>query len=246
MEKLKVPREKRKSQRVFMYVPLEYRVRNAPYIHEGHVVNASEGGFLIYSSKDIPVGMKLRLELLFPKGFEFNNFEAEAEIVWKEDGPEDKSEKYQYGIRFTQMSEDDQRKLKQLLSGRLQSQAKEDLSSGFVNFELRRYPRHAVDLPVECFRINSPISHIGRAINASEGGLMVYLPEKVEIGQHLKLILSVGPKSALDTIDMIAQVVWVDIGSSMPKEDYRVGVMIVDISSTDRLKLKHLLESLSQ
>ena len=246
MEKLKVPREKRKSQRVFMYVPLEYRVRNAPYIHEGHVVNASEGGFLIYSSKDIPVGMKLRLELLFPKGFEFNNFEAEAEIVWKEDGPEDKSEKYQYGIRFTQMSEDGQRKLKQLLSGRLQSQAKEDLSSGFVNFELRRYPRHAVDLPVECFRINSPISHIGRAINASEGGLMVYLPEKVEIGQHLKLMLSVGSKSALDTIDMIAQVVWVDIGSSMPMEDYRVGVMIVDISSTDRLKLKHLLESLSQ
>ena len=246
MEKLKVPREKRKSQRVFMYVPLEYRVRNAPYIHEGHVVNASEGGFLIYSSKDIPVGMKLRLDLLFPKGYENNNFEAEAEIVWKEDGPEDKSEKYQYGIRFTQISEDDQRKLKQLLSGRLQSQAKEDLSSGFVNFELRRYPRHAVDLPVECFRINSPISHIGRAINASEGGLMVYLPEKVEIGQHLKLMLSVGSNSALDTVDMIAQVVWVDIGSSIVMEDYRVGVMIVDISSTDRLKLKNLLESLPE
>lgn len=246
MEKLKAPREKRKSERVFMYLPLECRVRNAPYIHEGHVVNASEGGFLIYSSKDIPVGMKLRLELLFPKGFELNNFEAEAEIVWKEDGPEDKSEKYQYGIRFTQMSEDDQRKLKQLLSGRLQSQAKEDLNSGFVNFETRRHPRHAVDLPVECCRINSPISYAGRAINASEGGLMVYLPEKVEIGQHLKLMLSVGSKSALDTIDMIAQVVWVDIGSSMPMEEYRVGVMIVDISSTDRLKLKDLLESLSQ
>ena len=246
MEKLKAPREKRKSQRVFMYVPLECWVRNAPYIHEGHVVNASEGGFFIYSSEDIPVGMKLRLELLFPKGFELNNFEAEAEIVWKEDHSEDNSEKYQYGMRFTQMSEDDQGKLKQLLSGRLQRKAKEDLSSGFVNFEMRRHPRHAVDLPVECCRINSPISHTGRAINASEGGLMVYLPEKVEIGQHLKLMLSVGSKSTLDTIDMIAQVVWVDIGSSMPMEEYRVGVMIVDISSTDRLKLKHLLESLSQ
>jgi hypothetical protein len=246
MEKLKAPREKRKSERVFTYLPLEYRVRNAPYIHEGHVVNASEGGFLIYSSKDIPVGMKIRLELLFPKGFELNNFEAEAEIVWKEDGPEDRSEKYQYGIRFTQMSEDDQRKLKQLLGGRLQGKAKEDLSSGFVNFEMRRHPRHAVDLPVECYRINSPISHNGRAINAGEGGLMVYLPEKVEIGQHLKLMLSVGSNSALDTVDMIAQVVWVDIGSSIVMEDYRVGVMIVDISSTDRLKLKDLLESLPE
>src|SRR5512139_3271671 len=244
MEKLKAPREKRKSKRVFTYLPLEYRVRNAPYIHEGHVVNASEGGFLISSSKDIPVGMKLRLELLFPKGYENKNLEAEAEIVWKKSGPGGKSEKYQYGIQFTQMSEDGLRKLKQLLGGRLQREAKEDVSSGFVNFEMRRYPRHAVDLPVECCRVNSPISHTGRAINASEGGLMVYLPEKVEIGQHLKLILSVGSKSALDTIDMITQVVWADIGSSMPAEDYRVGVMIVDISSGDRLRLKDLLESL--
>jgi hypothetical protein len=75
---------------------------------------------------------------------------------------------------------------------------------------------------------------------------MVYLPEKVEIGQHLKLMLSVGSNSALDTVDMIAQVVWVDIGSSIVMEDYRVGVMIVDISSTDRLKLKNLLESLPE
>lgn len=75
---------------------------------------------------------------------------------------------------------------------------------------------------------------------------MVYLPEKVEIGQHLKLMLSVGSKSALDTIDMIAQVVWVDIGSSRAMEEYRVGVMIIDISSKDRLKLQDLLESLSE
>jgi len=77
--------------------------------------------------------MTLSLELLFPKGFEFNNFEAEAEIVWKEDHSEDNIEKYHYGMRFTQMSEDDQRKLKQLLSGRLQRKAKEEPRSGFVN-----------------------------------------------------------------------------------------------------------------
>jgi len=243
---LRASREKRKSDRIFTYLPLEYRVRNPPYIHEGHVANASEGGFLIYSGKEIPVGTKLRLELLFPKAYENNNFEAEAEIVWKGDGLGEKSEKYQYGIRFTQMSEDDQRKLKQLLSGRLQREGKEDLSSGFVIFEMRRYPRCAVDLPVECYKVNSPISHTGRAINASEGGLMVYLPEKVEIGQHLQLMLSVGSKSALDTIDMIAQVVWVDIGSSIVMEGYRAGVMILDISSTNRLKLKGLLESFSE
>ena len=164
-----------------MYLPLEYRVTNAPYLHGGHVINSSEGGFLIYSNKDIPVGTTLRLELLFPKGFEFNNFEAEGEIVWKEDYSEDNKEKYHYGVRLTQMSEDDQRKLKQLLSGRLLKKAKDERPSGFVNFEMRRHPRHAVDLPIECSRINSPVSYTGQAINASEGGLMLYLFEKVEM-----------------------------------------------------------------
>ena len=229
-----------------MYLPLEYRVTNAPYLHGGHVINSSEGGFLIYSNKDIPVGTTLRLELLFPKGFELNNFQAEGEIVWKEDHSEDNKEKYHYGMRFTQMSEDDQRKLKQLLSGRLLKKAKDEPPSGFVNFEMRRHPRYAVDLPIECSRINSPVSYTGQAINASEGGLMLYLFEKVEIGQHLKLALFVGSDSTLDTIDMIAQVVWVDIGSSRAMEEYRIGVMIADISSKDRLKLKDLLESLPE
>ncbi len=246
MEKLKAPREKRRSERVFMYLPLEYRVTNGPYAHGGHVINSSEGGFLIHSDKDMPVGMTLSLELSFPKGFELNNFEAEAEIVWKEDHSEDNTEKYHYGTRFTQMSEDSQRKLKQLLSGRLLRKAKEEPSSGFVNFEMRRHPRRSVDLPIECSRVNSPVSYTGQAINVSEGGLMVYLFEKVEIGQHLKLTLFVGSGSSLDTIDMITQVVWIDIGSSRAMEEYRVGVMIVDISSKDRLKLKDLLESLPE
>jgi hypothetical protein len=55
MDKLKAPREKRKSNRVFMYLPLEYRVRNAPYAHEGYVVDASEGGpFLIIPTEIYP------------------------------------------------------------------------------------------------------------------------------------------------------------------------------------------------
>ncbi len=229
-----------------MYLPLEYRVTNGPYAHRGRVINSSEGGLLIDSNKDMPIGMTLRLELLFPTGFEFNNFEPEAEIVWKEDRSEDDSKRYQYGTRFTQMSEDDRRKLRQLLSGRLQEKAKEQSRSGFINFEMRRHPRYEVDLPLEYSRVNSPLSYTGRAINASEGGLMLYLFEKVEIGQHLKLTLSFGLDSDADTIDVIAQVVWVDIGSRWAMEEYRVGVMIVDISSKDRLKLRNLLESLSE
>ncbi len=238
------PAEKRKSERVSMYLPLNYRVKTPAYVHEGPVVNASEGGLLIYSSKEMPVGMKLRLEFLFPKGFDVNNFEAEVEVVRREESPED--EAYQYGIRFIHISYEGQIRLKQLLSGRLQKEIGKEVSSGFVNFEMRRHPRYSVDLPVECYRVNSPVSHTGRAINASEGGLMLYLPEKLEIGQQLKLVLSVGPSSDRDTVDMAVQVVWIDIGFLMATEEYRLGVTIVDISPTDRLKLNDLLEGLSE
>ena len=237
--------EKRKHPRYRVEFALEYsRAEGKTTFNGGLTADASEGGLLIDSRIEMPVGTKITLELLFPKGFELNNFEAEVEIVRKQDGSED--ETFQYGIRFTRLSYDGQMKLQQLLSGRLQKGVGTAVRSGFVNFELRRHPRYSVDLPVQCYKLNSPVSHSGRAVNASEGGLLLYLPEKVEIGQHLKLVLSAGSKSALDTLEMTVQVVWIDIGFLMATEEYRVGVMIVDISSTDRLKLKDLLESLSE
>jgi hypothetical protein len=56
-----------------------------------------------------------------------------------------------------------------------------------VNFERSGYPRINVDLPIQYFKINSPVRHNARAVNASEGGLLVYFPEQMEIGQHLRL-----------------------------------------------------------
>lgn len=60
---------------------------------------------------------------------------------------------------------------------------------GIVNLERRSFPRFSVDLPVEYYRINSTLSQTGRVVNVSEGGLLVYFPEQMEIGQHLRLKL---------------------------------------------------------
>ena len=54
------------------------------------------------------------------------------------------------------------------------------LRYGTVNFEKRKHPRFSIDLPVEYSRTDLFVKH-GRAINASEGGLLLYLPEQVEI-----------------------------------------------------------------
>jgi hypothetical protein len=101
-------------------LPLEYRVINVPYAHGGLVVNASEVGLLINSIKNIPIGSKLNIAVLFPKGFELTNFEVLAEIIWKDLCWEEDWEGYRYGLKFIRILEEDRGKLKQILSGQFQ------------------------------------------------------------------------------------------------------------------------------
>lgn len=120
MERSSAHNERRKSPRLLLDLPLEYRVMNAPYAHGGLVVNASEVGLLINSIKNMPVGTKLNIAVLFPKGFELTNFEVLAQVIWKDLHWEEDWEGYQYGLKFIQILEEDRRKLKQLLNGRFQ------------------------------------------------------------------------------------------------------------------------------
>ena len=115
MEAAKDLKEKRKHPRVNMELPLEYRVSEAPNLYGAMVVNVSESGLLIHSVKDLTIGTKLNIAVLFPKGLEFSNFEVLAEIVWKDTYLEENREKYQFGLKFVLISEEDQQKLKQLL-----------------------------------------------------------------------------------------------------------------------------------
>jgi c-di-GMP-binding flagellar brake protein YcgR len=106
---------------------------------------------------------------------------------------------------------------------------------GTANFEKRRYPRVNVDLPFEYDRGDSVVNH-GGTLNASEGGLLVYLPEKMEVGQILSLRLFFSSGFNVNSIKATVKVVWVDIHLENWGE-YRAGVMFVDISSRDKENL---------
>jgi c-di-GMP-binding flagellar brake protein YcgR len=116
--------------------------------------------------------------------------------------------------------------------------------TGVVSFEKRKYPRFSVDLPIEYSRIDSPISHAGRGLNISEGGLLIYFPEKMDLSQYLrlKLFFPSGPK--LSTIEVLAEVAWTDIHLGETWGDYRCGVKFIDISPEDMTKLKTFLRRL--
>jgi len=97
---------------------------------------------------------------------------------------------------------------------------------GIVNLERRKYPRFTVNLPIEYHRLDSSTRYTGRVLNASEGGLLLYLPEEMEMGQDLKIKLFFTSGVELNTVELLAQVVWTDIHLGKGWGDYRTGVSL--------------------
>ncbi len=110
-------KEKRRNPRFLMDLPLEYREVHDPRQRGGIVVNASEGGFLIESVKDMPISSRLEIAVLFPKWFELAELKLAAEIIWKEPLWKEGWKGYQYGLKVVQIIKDDLWKLQLLLRG---------------------------------------------------------------------------------------------------------------------------------
>jgi hypothetical protein len=117
---------------------------------------------------------------------------------------------------------------------------------GTVNFEKRKHPRFSVDLPIEYYKLGSLVKHDGKTMNASQGGLLLYFSEPVQIGQYLRLKLFLSSGSTLSAIETIAEVAWTDIHLDEGWGDYRTGVRFFDPSPEDMSKLKKFLLALSQ
>ncbi len=113
-----------------------------------------------------------------------------------------------------------------------------------VTSEKRKHPRFNVDLPIKYGRTNLFFKY-ARAVNASQGGLLLRLPEEIEVGQQLALKLFFPSQSELNAIRASVRVVWMDL--HMRKDwswDYQTGVRFVDICMEDMTLLKNFLGNL--
>jgi len=109
-------REQRRHVRFQLSLPIEFKVTSDKYVHGAMIVNASETGLLVQAPKNISVGTKLNIAVLFSIGFELANFEVVAEVVWTKSHPTEGREGYQFGLRFVHILEEDRQKLKHLLT----------------------------------------------------------------------------------------------------------------------------------
>lgn len=115
MEDLSHPDERRKHQRYLIDLPLNFQTTENSNIYPGLSINASETGLLIQTFKDMPIGLRFNIELLFAEGFELSNFQGMAQIIWKDHYVWSDYKGYKYGLQFVQISNENYKKLRLLL-----------------------------------------------------------------------------------------------------------------------------------
>ncbi len=97
-------------------LPLHFQVNENEGIYPGLTFDASESGLLIQTLREIPVGIRIDIEVLFPKKLNLANLKAEAEIIWKKAWNWKDWKGYQYGLKFVEVSKEDYLKIRQILS----------------------------------------------------------------------------------------------------------------------------------
>jgi c-di-GMP-binding flagellar brake protein YcgR len=115
---------------------------------------------------------------------------------------------------------------------------------GVLAIERRKYPRHSVELPISYSRVDNKELLGGIVANASEGGILVYLPERMEIGAVLKVEIFYLKDSELGAIQAIAKAVWSDLTTRGDFGEYRYGLEFQYIDEKDYNRLLALLKEI--
>ncbi len=112
-----------------------------------------------------------------------------------------------------------------------------------VHLERRRYPRFLIDFPVEYWRINISQSRLGQTGDISEGGVLLYLPEKIAVGQNIGVRILIDPEIESKSIEVLGQVAWND--SHFGKKDYyhRIGLKFFDLPAEKMGELINFLNA---
>jgi c-di-GMP-binding flagellar brake protein YcgR len=115
---------------------------------------------------------------------------------------------------------------------------------GVLAVERRKHTRFSVELPLSYSRVDEKELFGGIVANASGGGILVYLPERMEIGAVLKIEIFYLKGLELGTVETIAKVVWSDIANKGIQGEHRYGLEFQYIDEKDYNRLVALLKEI--
>jgi len=117
---------------------------------------------------------------------------------------------------------------------------------GIFVIEKRRDPRYNVELPLDYSPINEKEDYHGTIANANEGGILVYLPEQLELGDLFKIKIFFSRNLELTTIQAIAKVVWADSAARKSTGEHRYGLQLQSFYKGDLHKFRGLLREVGK
>ena len=111
-----------------------------------------------------------------------------------------------------------------------------------INFEKRMHPRLPFQLPTEYSRMGSFITRFGHTVNICERGILVRLPEKINLGENLLVKVYFDMDFGLHCIKTLAEVVWLD-GLEEKKREFRCGLEFREMSNENWKTLEKFIRS---
>ena len=117
---------------------------------------------------------------------------------------------------------------------------------GILNVDRRRHSRIHVEFPFDYSLVESGEAYRGIGVDASEGGLLVHLLEKIEIGAMLIMEMLFKKGTELTVIKAMAKVVWSDLAAEQRWGEYRCGLQFLSFYKGDLPRLKGLLKEAGQ
>lgn len=109
--------------------------------------------------------------------------------------------------------------------------------------EKRKHPRIPLRLPTEYLIPGTTKGRLCHTLNIAEGGVLLCLPEKPEVGQRLRIEVFYYFDYELARFEATGEIVWVEILEDSPME-YHGALEFVDLSPRDFEKLKNFLSKI--
>lgn len=128
----------------------------------------------------------------------------------------------------------------------MNNQTKTERKMGIFAVEKRKYPRYTVEFPLDYARIEDKSTYGGMVANVSEGGLLVYLPQRLEIGEVLKIEILYVQGLEFNTIKAVAKIVWSDLAAKESYGEYRYGLQFLHIEEKEYHRLLNLLKEIGK
>jgi hypothetical protein len=109
--------------------------------------------------------------------------------------------------------------------------------------EKRRFPRIPLRLPTEYLIADSLKPRLCYTINICEGGVLLCLPERIKVGQRLRVEIYYYFEYDLASFEVLGEIVWAEKLEDSETE-YKCALQFMDLALNDLEKLKKFLRKI--